>query len=252
MKNSLYRTALALLACFCVAVAALAADEPQGNVAAGATDKGNPLKVGGKYNATPPTLTDGQRGDLQLDAAGNVRVTTVSGTGTSSITVQGTAAHDAAVSGNPVRAGARARASNVTAVASDDTVDVVATTVGVLVQKPYSIPEVDWSYPAASTGITNTTTAVVLVAAPAAGIRNYVTSCQLSADTLGAATELTIRDGAGGTVIWRHKLQTAALAGLQVQFPSPLRGTAATLLEVATLTAVTGGVYVNCQGYQAP
>lgn len=37
-----------------------------GNVAAGATDSGNPLKVGGKYNSTLPTLTDGQRGDSQL------------------------------------------------------------------------------------------------------------------------------------------------------------------------------------------
>lgn len=39
-----------------------------GSVAAGATDSGNPIKVGGKYNATLPTLTDGQRGDLQVDA----------------------------------------------------------------------------------------------------------------------------------------------------------------------------------------
>jgi len=42
-----------------------------GNVAAGATDSGNPVKTGGKYNATPPTLTDGQRGDSQLDVNAN-------------------------------------------------------------------------------------------------------------------------------------------------------------------------------------
>lgn len=40
-----------------------------GNVAAGATDSGSPVKVGGKYNSSAPTLTTGQRGDLQLDAA---------------------------------------------------------------------------------------------------------------------------------------------------------------------------------------
>lgn len=39
-----------------------------GNSAAGATDSGAPVKVGGKYNSTLPTLTDGQRGDNQLDA----------------------------------------------------------------------------------------------------------------------------------------------------------------------------------------
>ena len=38
-----------------------------GDVASGATDSGNPVKVGGKYNATLPTLTDGQRGDVQVD-----------------------------------------------------------------------------------------------------------------------------------------------------------------------------------------
>lgn len=45
-----------------------------GGIASGATDSGNPVKIGGKYNSTPITLTDGQRGDLQLDASGFVKV----------------------------------------------------------------------------------------------------------------------------------------------------------------------------------
>ena len=45
-----------------------------GAVAAGATDSGNPVKIGGKYNATQPTLTDGQRGDVQLTSRGGLRV----------------------------------------------------------------------------------------------------------------------------------------------------------------------------------
>jgi hypothetical protein len=45
-----------------------------GNVAAGATDSGNPAKIGGKYNTSAPTLTNGQRGDIQLDASANVLV----------------------------------------------------------------------------------------------------------------------------------------------------------------------------------
>ena len=54
-----------------------------GNVASGATDSGNPVKVGGKYNATRPTLTDGQRGDAQVDSRGATFVTlsATSGTG---------------------------------------------------------------------------------------------------------------------------------------------------------------------------
>ncbi len=117
-----------------------------------------------------------------------------------------------------------------------------------------SIPENEWVYAAASGGITNTTTAVTLVAAQAAGIRNYLTSLQLSSDALGAATEIAIRDGAGGTVLWRGKIGMAGITGVStIQFSDPLKSTAATLLEVVTLTAsVTGGVYVNAQGYIAP
>jgi hypothetical protein len=46
-----------------------------GDVASGDTDSGNPVKVGGKYNATPPTLDNGDRGDLELDVNGNAKVT---------------------------------------------------------------------------------------------------------------------------------------------------------------------------------
>jgi hypothetical protein len=44
-----------------------------GDVAAGAADSGNPIKVGGKYNAAAPTLDDGDRGDLQLDINANLK-----------------------------------------------------------------------------------------------------------------------------------------------------------------------------------
>lgn len=43
-----------------------------GNVAAGSADSKNPVKVGGVYNATFPTLTDGQRGNLQLTSSGEL------------------------------------------------------------------------------------------------------------------------------------------------------------------------------------
>lgn len=45
-----------------------------GNVASGATDSGNPLKIGGVYNSTAPTFTTGQRGDLQLSSDGKLKV----------------------------------------------------------------------------------------------------------------------------------------------------------------------------------
>ena len=46
----------------------------QGNVASVAADSANPVKVGGVYNSSAPTLTNGNRGDLQLDANGNLKV----------------------------------------------------------------------------------------------------------------------------------------------------------------------------------
>jgi hypothetical protein len=48
--------------------------EVNGNVASGDADTGNPVKVGGRYNFPPPTLTNGDRGDLQLSADGSLRV----------------------------------------------------------------------------------------------------------------------------------------------------------------------------------
>lgn len=112
-------------------------------------------------------------------------------------------------------------------------------------------PSTFWAYAAAAGGITNTTTAVTVKAAAGAGIRNYVSSMQCHTDALGAATELAIRDGAAGTVIWRGKINTAGwLDGSEIAFSPALRGSANTLVEIVTLTAtVTGSVYCNLQGY---
>jgi hypothetical protein len=43
-----------------------------GNIAAAATDSGNPVKIGGKFNSTRPTYTDGQRGDIQISSRGGL------------------------------------------------------------------------------------------------------------------------------------------------------------------------------------
>lgn len=49
----------------------------QGNSASGSTDVGNPVKIGGVYNTTPPTLTNGQRGDVSLNINGAVLAATL-------------------------------------------------------------------------------------------------------------------------------------------------------------------------------
>jgi len=45
-----------------------------GSVASGASAAGNPVPAGGDYNSTKPTLTNGQRGTLQLGTAGSLSV----------------------------------------------------------------------------------------------------------------------------------------------------------------------------------
>lgn len=46
----------------------------QGGVASCSADSGNPVKTGGVYNTTPPTLTNGQRGDTQMDQQGDTLI----------------------------------------------------------------------------------------------------------------------------------------------------------------------------------
>lgn len=46
----------------------------EGNVASGTADSGNPVKVGGRYNATQPVPVDGQRLDFQMSPGGQLYV----------------------------------------------------------------------------------------------------------------------------------------------------------------------------------
>ena len=143
---------------------------------------------------------------------------------------------------------ARGFSANPASVITGRGVDLLTTLIGALVTKPYAIPEADWQAAAVAGGILNTTD-VVLRAAAAAGIRNYVTSIDLRNAHPTVATEVVIKDGA--TVIWRQLLAAAMPAPVEITFPTPLRGTAATAVNVACLT--TGAqVYVNAQGFAAP
>jgi hypothetical protein len=192
---------------------------------------------------------------IAQNTAGNLNTTATiaSGTVTSVTTLaNGQTAHSAAATGSPVRVGGRVNTTLDTTLVQGDAADLFQTSAGQVIQKPFGSAENDWQYAAAAAGIVNTTTAVTIKAAGAASIRNFITGITIMAEALGAATELVIRDGAAGTVIFRTKIPAAGLVTTNIKFPTPLKGTAATLLEVATLTAsVTGAVYFNAQGYQS-
>lgn len=173
--------------------------------------------------------------------------------GVSALPVQGADANDAPVAANPLLLGAEARTSLGGAVSNGDVRRLFSTVVGALITYPYTIPQQAWAYAAANLGIVNTTTAVTIKAAAGASLKNYITAIQLAAEALGTATEVAVRDGAGGAVLWRTKIGTGGLAGLSITFPVPIVGTANTLLEVITLTASgTGAVYFNAQGFVGP
>lgn len=117
--------------------------------------------------------------------------------------------------------------------------------------------EAEWSYVAASGGISNTNTAVTIKGAAGVaagtvgeGARNCISNIQLMWESLTNATEVAIRDGAGGTVLWRTKIPSGAAGRESVVFDTALVGSAATLLEVLTITASgAGAVYFNAQGF---
>lgn len=214
-----------------------------GDTAAAAVDAGNPVKIGAVYMTATPTYTNTQRGNLQMDSRGSLKVVLIPQDGTTGPAISSTAAD--AVASSTVGLTSKGFSYCFDATNWNRTRGDVN---GLVVQSGLSATF--WNYASASGGISNTTTAVTLKAAAGASVRNYLKSLQLDAGTLGAATEIAIRDGAGGTVLWRGLIGTAGLAGRNIVFDPPLKGTANTLLEVVTLTAtVTGSVYVNAQGF---
>lgn len=133
--------------------------------------------------------------------------------------------------------------------AEDVTVDMSNTTFEILntEEEPVYVAIVgtasDWT---AAVSLTNTDS-TALKAAGAAGIKNYLTGLQI---IQGGTTANVVQVLDGETVIWQGYVDTSAGQQIAVSFPTPLRGTAATALNVKLGTG-TGPVYVNAQGYTA-
>lgn len=260
-----------------------------GASASGGTAAGNPVLAGCDYNTTTPTYTNGQRGAVQCGTRGSVSVQLMAPD--AGVITTGSATADDVSAGTPIATASRnfvydptdanwdrqrmwQTGANISSVDSGltavglmaqcDDSSITATTEnqagnlrrdcasGALITRPYETQANSWSYAAAASGISNTTTAVTIKASAGGTLRNCLTSLQISAGTLGAATEVAVRDGAGGTVVWRGFLSTSG-GNQSMSFQSPVCGTAATLMEVVTLSAtVTGAVYINAQGFAAP
>lgn len=94
-------------------------------------------------------------------------------------------------------------------------------------------------------------TPTLVKAAGTTGIKNYVTSAQFYNTSATVSTTVSILDGS--TILWTGFLPatTAALpvVAVEVEFLSPLRGTAATTLNIQLGTTLAS-VYYNLQGFQ--
>jgi len=157
------------------------------------------------------------------------------------------ATHDATAAGSITQLGLEGRNTEPTAVGTTgDGTRALASMLGKQVIVPYAIPASTWSYAGPASGITDTTNDV-LKAAGAAGVRNYVTSVQVINAHATVDTEVVIKDGS--TVIHRG-WAGADGGGYAAKFDPPLRGTAATAMNVAAITTGTA-THVSAQGYQA-
>jgi hypothetical protein len=186
-------------------------------------------------------------GAVEIAASQSVAVTQATASNLNAQVV-GPAAHDAAISGNPVRMAGRALSADYTAVAAGDTADVATTLTGKQLTYPFALPGQTWYYAAASGGITNTT-GVTIKAAAGAGVRNYITCLTIVNGHASVGTDVQIRDGASGTVLYRF-YAVANGGGVREVFSVPIRGSANTLLEVACGTTGSA-IYVDAQGFTA-
>lgn len=161
--------------------------------------------------------------------------------GTWTVGAAGTTAQDSS-SPNPIAIGGRAANANQSAMSSaGDLVHTMHTMIGAIVQKPYAIPEAEWSFTAALTA----TTDVAVQTAAGAGLKRHTTLIQAT-NTGAAAVDVLLRDGT------TTRLQVTVPAGQSVYMPLPtgIPVTANTALNVALSAA--GTVRFNALGYTSP
>ncbi len=214
------------------------------NNAAGASavniqDGGNSITVDGTFwQATQPV---------------SGTVTANAGTGTMAVSMAtntplGTVAHDSADSGAPIKTGGRAVSAEITPVTTGDRTDSIHDLAGKQVVMPYANNEnfVSGAITTAMTGTTSTS----LVAAPAAGLRNYITTIIVSNSHATVGTDVIIQDGSGGTTLLTIPA-AAVYGGAVINLPVPLRQpTTATAIYCANVT--TGAsTKVSAVGYKS-
>ena len=223
-------------------------DNAAGAAAVNIQDGGNVITVDGTVTANAGTGTMAiSAASLPLPAGAATSANQTTHTTALQLIDNMIVAHDAAITGASGLSaiGLNARSTAPTAVQDGDAVRAMATLLGKQVALPYAIPASTWQYASVSGGITDTADDVAKAAA-GAGVRNYVTSCQVINAHATQGTEVVIKDGS--TVIWRGWAEPTG-GGCAARFDPPLRGTANTAINVTNIT--TGATYFNLQGFVA-
>lgn len=187
------------------------------------------LKVDGSAVTQPVSATNLSTNVAQVGGT-NAVTAGVSGT----LAVGGNVATNVAIGTNPINLGAQAVSSENTAVTATRMAQLVTDLVGKLIVLPYANPEnfVSGAITSAMTGTTSTS----LVAAPGAGLRNYITQITVSNSHATVGTDMIVQDGNGGTTLYTIPA-AAVYGGASITFPTPLRQpTTNTALYIANVT----------------
>jgi len=198
----------------------------------GAGTEAAAMRVTIANNSTGLLSVDDNGGSLTVDNAGTFAVQA------------GQAAHDAAISGNPVRIGATARNASATSVGNGDQVDLTADLEGKLATSPHAVKE---DYLKGKTAAVTGTSDTSIIAAQGAGVRIYVTSVQIFNSHATVGTVVDLKDGS--TSIWNGYAREDG-GGCTATFPVPMQLTANTALNGAN-TTTGANTYFNAQGYKA-
>jgi hypothetical protein len=204
-------------------------------------------------DGTDTALIDGS-GRLLVDINAATASVTVTATdldirnldpSTDKVEVIGDVADDATGTAvNPVIVGGIARTADRTAVAATDAVYAAYDTLGKAVTSPYTQPdEMIWG-----DLIKSTTGYANLVAAPGAGVRNYITSISVS-NSSATATLCTFRDSVTTANLVSFYV-AASGGGASHVMPVPWRLAANAALEV-DIGAALSSLYFSAQGYTA-
>ena len=175
--------------------------------------------------------TPGTTNKIDIGTNGTVAVSGTVTVGSHAVTNAGTfavqaasagdVANDGVDSGNPIKVGGVATVTEQTAIsASGDRVNASFTSTGKQIVAPFSTPE--YFVSGAITTAMTATTSTSLVAAPGAGLRNYITTIIVSNAHATVGTDVIIQDGSGGTTLLTIPA-AAVYGGAVINLPIPLR-----------------------------